>query len=107
MCRVHAGNTAAFAALMDEARPQWALYRQWGRSSATTEDLLQELWLMLSERAVRETCRREHQAIRQCCMEWDRRGACSMVLESDLTHHAVVLYVLREYLAREYHRPWH
>jgi len=47
MCRVHAGDTAVFAALMDEAQPQWAPYRQWGRSTATTEDLLQELWLTL------------------------------------------------------------
>jgi len=62
---------------------------------------------MLSEQAIREACRREHQAILQCCMEWNRQGTCSMALESDLAHHSVVLYVLREYLEREYHQFLH
>lgn len=62
---------------------------------------------MLSEQAVREACRREHQAILQCCREGDRQGIYSTLRESDVAHHAVGLYVLREYLAREYHQPWH
>lgn len=47
MCRVHAGDEGAFAALVDEVTPQWAPYRRWGVSSAATEELLQELWMML------------------------------------------------------------
>ncbi len=47
MCRVYAGDEDAFAALVDEVTPQWAPYRRWGVSSATTEDLLQELWMTL------------------------------------------------------------
>ena len=47
MCRVYAGDEDAFAALVHEVTPQWAPYRRWGRSTATTEDLLQELWMTL------------------------------------------------------------
>lgn len=47
MCRVYAGDEDSFAALVDEVTPQWAPYRRWGRSSAATEDLLQELWIAL------------------------------------------------------------
>ena len=47
MCRVYIGDADAFAALVDAVTPQWAPYRRWGRSSATTEDLLQELWMAL------------------------------------------------------------
>jgi hypothetical protein len=47
MCRVYAGDEDAFVVLVDEVTPQWAPYRRWGRSAATTEDLLQELWMTL------------------------------------------------------------
>lgn len=63
--------------------------------------------MMLSEQATRDACQREHQEILRCCMEWDRQGACPAALEADLTHHSVVLYILRDYLAWEYHRTLH
>ncbi len=50
MRRVYAGDAGdedAFALLVDALTPQWAPYRRWGRSSVTTEDLLQELWITL------------------------------------------------------------
>ena len=47
MCRVHRGDEAAFAVLLDAVTPQWAPYGRWGRSSVATEDLRQELWMTL------------------------------------------------------------
>lgn len=45
MVRVHAGDSPAFAELIQALRPQWAPYRGWSASSA--DDLQQELWLAL------------------------------------------------------------
>ena len=59
------------------------------------------------ERAVRQACRREHDAILRCCVEWDRQGECTPTLQADLAHHSVVLHVLREYVAQEYHQALH
>ncbi len=47
MCRVHAGDAEAFAALLAAVAPQWRPYCHRGQSSGTTEDLRQELWLTL------------------------------------------------------------
>lgn len=63
--------------------------------------------MTVSEHAVRQACRREHEAILRCCREEDRPGAYLPALQEDLAHHSLVLYVLRDYLAREYHRALH
>lgn len=62
---------------------------------------------MISERAVRQACRREHDEILRCCVEWDLHGDCKQTLQTDLEHHSVVLYILRDYLEREYHQFLH
>ena len=63
--------------------------------------------MIISEQAVRLACRREHEAILRCCLEWDQLGTCSRAVELDLARHSVVLAILREYLAREYHQGLH
>ncbi len=63
--------------------------------------------MKISERAVRQACQREHDAILRCCVEWDRQGECTQAIQSDLAHHSVVLHVLRDYLEREHHQFIH
>jgi hypothetical protein len=63
--------------------------------------------MRMSERAVRQACRREHHEILRCCVEWDRQGECTPAIQSDLAHHSMVLRVLRDYLEREHHQRLH
>ena len=47
MCQVYLGNASVFPQLLNVVKPQWAPYRNWGQSSATSDDLRQELWITL------------------------------------------------------------
>ena len=62
---------------------------------------------MISEPMVIAACRREHRALIQCAANGDCREDWDAATFEDYAHHAVVLYVLRAYLAQEYHRIYH
>ncbi|MDA8204936.1 MAG: hypothetical protein M0Z36_02635 [Thermaerobacter sp.] len=63
--------------------------------------------MTISEQEIRAACWREHAAIVQCGGAWDGIAPCPEDVASDMAHHTVVLYVLREYLAQTYHRRLH
>ena len=58
---------------------------------------------MITEKMLRTACRREHRALIGCSAEGLPRADEDRDVLQDIAHHAVVLYVLRDYLAQKYH----